>query len=322
LYCNYNAKGGDACWDDAKERASKETAAWPYAWMGDNPDYPLAAGRGSVNGTFAVRDGLKKEVSSKNAWIGLAQPESGGNWQFESMNYQFWSRVGDDGKFEIKNIRPGKYTLSAFVDGAVGEFTKENVVVAAGKPLSLGSLTWNVPHKGKTIAWEIGVPDRTAKEFRHGDDYFHGYVWQNFTKEWPNPLEYTVGKSDWAKDWNYAQSRIMDGDKPVAHRWRIHFNLDRAPAGDATLTLAIASAQRARINITVNDAGKAIECTPAVQGGNALLRESIHAKYCVEYVPIPAAKLHAGENVIELSLANVSGADAHVMYDYLNLELP
>ncbi len=73
----------------------------------------------------------------------------------------------------------------------------------------------------------------------------------------------------------------------------------------------------------VNDERRPLaEVTPSVQGGNALLREGIHAKYCVEYVTIPASRLKAGANVVSLVLANVQAAGVHVMYDYLNLELP
>jgi rhamnogalacturonan endolyase len=73
----------------------------------------------------------------------------------------------------------------------------------------------------------------------------------------------------------------------------------------------------------VNDDSKVLATvTPSVQGGNALLREGIHAKYCVEYVSIPAENLKSGENIITLTLKGARSADAHVMYDYLNLELP
>jgi rhamnogalacturonan endolyase len=186
-------------------------------------------------------------------------------------------------------------------------------------------LIWDVPHHGSRIAWEIGVPDRTAKEFVHGDNYFHGYVWTNFANEFSNPLDYYVGKSDWQTDWNYAQTRYAgpDGTNPVPWKWRIHFNLDAAPTNAATLTLAIASAQRARIDVCLNDDTKVLATvTPSVQGGNALLREGIHAKYCVEYVSIPAENLKAGENIISLIFPGTRAADAHVMYDYLSLELP
>jgi rhamnogalacturonan endolyase len=87
--------------------------------------------------------------------------------------------------------------------------------------------------------------------------------------------------------------------------------------------MAIASAQRARIDVCVNDDNKVLAAvTPSIQGGNALLREGIHAKYCVEYVSIPAENLKTGENVITLNLPGARSDDAHVMYDYLNLEMP
>src|SRR5438067_7697168 len=164
----------------------------------------------------------------------------------------------------------------------------------------------------------------------------------------PNPLESTTGKSEPAKDWNFAQSGYGGGaeaheaegseggeaaagnkdggysTKLVPWKWRIHFNLTGAqPGGDATLTLAIASADRAKIDVYVNDESKPVTTvTPKVQGGNALLRESIHAKYCVEQATIPAGKLKSGENTITLVQTSVNGPGLHVMYDYLSLELP
>lgn len=56
-----------------------------------------------------------------------------------------------------------------------------------------------------------------------------------------------MGKSNWATDWNYAHPHGMQGDKPVPFPWRIHFDLPRAPSGAATLTLAIAGAQHAKL---------------------------------------------------------------------------
>ncbi len=246
LYCNYNSAGADACWEDAKAQSQKELAAWPYSWLKNNPAYPLEAGRGRVSGKFVVHDPLKPRVTGAKAWIGLAQPEPGGNWQFESAHYQFWIKTDADGKFIIPHVRPGKYTLYAFTDGEVGEFSKTNVIVSAGLTNALGDVRWNIIHKGSRIAWEIGIPDRSAGEFRHGKDYFQGYLWQKIPDEFPNPLQYTVGKSDWSKDWNYAQTRYMKNGTESPHRWQIHFKLDRALFGSATLTLAIASAQRAK----------------------------------------------------------------------------
>lgn len=324
LYCNANAGGPPALWQDAKARVRQEKAAWPYAWVQGRSEYPPIGERGGVSGRLVVKDALKPALTAANAWVGLAQPEPGGNWQFESKRYQYWTRAAADGSFLIPAIRPGTYTLSAFTTGAVGEFTRADVKVPAGPATPLGELVWTVPHKGVKLAWEIGVPDRTAREFRHGDDYCHGYVWQNFAREFTNPLEFTIGKSNPAKDWNYAHSGYPSGGPRLAPwKWRIHFRLDAAPRGDATLVLAFASSERGRVEVYANDETRPLATvTPSVEGGNALLREAVHAKYCFETATIPAAKLHAGENVLTLVQTNTAGPGLHVMYDSVSLELP
>jgi rhamnogalacturonan endolyase len=322
LYFN-NAETGDACWADAQEQAKAEAAAWPYAWLANTTVYPLAEQRGGVSGKFVVKDTLKPAVSGANAWVGLALPESGkeGGFQYQSAGYQYWVRAGADGSFTIPSVRPGSYTLYAFTNGAVGEFSKNTVLVTAGQTLALGDLEWDVPHHGTKIAWEIGVPDRSSREFKHGNDFYVPLLYKSFPKEFKNPLEYYVGKSDWTKDWNYAQSYYFDGSKMGPHIWRIHFNLDSAPEGKATLTLALAGTHQARLEVSVNG-GAPVAVPLKNQGGNALVRESDHAKYEVDYVTIPEGKLKAGENTIALTQTDVKSDQASVMYDYLNLELP
>ncbi len=113
-----------------------------------------------------------------------------------------------------------------------------------------------------------------------------------------------------------------DTQKLEPWKWRIHFDLENEPTADATLTLAIASADGARLHIYANNEHQVATVTPAVQGGNALLRESIHAKYCVERVRIPAADLRKGTNTITLVQDRTHGPGLHVMYDYLSLEVP
>lgn len=324
LYCNSDPSGGDACWGDAKAQVIAEKGAWPYSWLTNIPAYPVTKERGAVSGRLIIKDSLKPQLNPTNTWVGIFDPSGGKNWQFDSMGYQYWTKADSQGNFIIPAVRPGTYTLYAFSEGVVGEFSRADVSVSAGGTNILGAVQWDVPHKGTSIAWEIGVPDRTAREFRHGKDYFHGYVWQNFQNEFSNPLEYTVGKSDPSKDWNYAQSWYQSGDQRVPWKWRIHFNIPKVPpSGNATLTLAFASAHGgAHVNVFVNDEGKPMGMvTPRIQGGNALLRESIHAKYCVEYFTIPVSSLREGENTITLEQVRTD-TQTHVMYDYVNLELP
>ena len=292
-----------------------------------------------MSGRFVLKDPLKPNVSGAGAWVGLDQPdpvgdlpvrsrraESGGNWQFDGRHYQYWVHADTNGNFSIPNIRPGTYTLYAFTTGAVAEFSQANITVKAAEATSLGDVTWTVQHPGTSIAWEIGVPDRTAQKFRHGDDYYQPYMWEKFASEFSNPLEYTVGVSNSAKDWNYVQCGYLSGTTWSPWKWRINFNLPNPPAaGNATLTIAYASSYYGRTEIYVNDESKLFKMViPAVDGGNALIREGIHAKYSVERIPIPMSLLKKSANTITL----IQGGGRfdrpffHVMYDYLSLELP
>ncbi len=324
LYLNQADGGPAAATLDAKRRAEVEHSAWPYAWLTGQAAYPPASGRGSVSGRLLVHDAAKPALAGGGAWVGVAQPEAGGNWQFESKHYQYWTRAAADGTFSIPHVRPGSYTLYAFTNGAVDEFSRAKVTVAAAATTQLGDLTWQIVRDRGRLVWEIGTPDRSAAEFRHGNDYFQGYLWTRFADEWPNPLEFTIGRSDPARDWNYAQSGYPARPKgQTPWKWRIHFQLEHLPGAAATLTLAFASAEGARLDVFANSEDHPVAtCTPAVQGGNALLRESIHAKYCFNRITIPAANLHQGANTITLVQTRTQSPQFHVMYDYLSLEVP
>ena len=326
LYCNHDPAGADACWADAKEQAAAEQAAWPYEWLTGNPDYPLAAERATVTGTLDLNDPLKPLLDGAGAWVGLAAPDPGGNWQFESKRYQHWVKAGPGGSFSIPHVRPGTYTLYAFTNGATGEYQHATpVTVTAGQSLDLGTLTWTIPRSGGWLAWEIGTADRDSREFHHGDDYFTPHLYQQFSSEFPNPLEYTVGVSDPATDWNYAHGGYFSGGTSSGWRWQIHFDLPAVPAsGHARLHLAFAGSHYARMHLYVND-----ETTqfgpflyPNHGNGNGLLRQTNLAKYASHVIEIPVSRLRAGSNTITLLQGRSSAVSDHVMYDYLALEMP
>jgi rhamnogalacturonan endolyase len=332
LYCNATTattNAGDALWTDAKAQAAAEQAAWPYAWL-DNADHPGPAGRGTATGRFVITDPLKPSVSATGAWIGLAAPETvAGNWQQQSKGYQYWSRVDAAGDFTIRGVRPGSYTLYAFNNGVVGEYSKTDVVITAGGITNLNTLTWTIVHPGASIAWEIGTPDRTAAEFRHGNEYFKPFLWDVFPAQLPNPLVYTIGTSNPATDWNYAHTAYPTTDASGVTtlgewKWRVDFPLAAVPsAGEATLTVAVASANYARHFLFINDETTAISrLSPRYSGGNAVFRQGIHAKYSVVDIKIPVSKLRVGANSITFSASSVDSIGYHLMYDYIRLELP
>jgi hypothetical protein len=73
---------------DAQAQVQAEITVWPYAWL-TNSDNPADTARGTVAAKFMISDVLKPGLTaSTNTWIGVAQPDPGGNWQFESQRYQ------------------------------------------------------------------------------------------------------------------------------------------------------------------------------------------------------------------------------------------
>src|SRR3954452_12871982 len=132
----------------------------------NHPAYPLAAQRGHVTGRVALSDRQDASATISGAWVGLAAPSP--DWQQQSLGYQFWVHADKDGKFDIPNVRAGSYTLYAFVNGVMDEFRVDDINVKPGSKIDLGELKWTPKRFGQQL-WQIGTPDRTAKEFRHGD---------------------------------------------------------------------------------------------------------------------------------------------------------
>lgn len=314
LYMN-SAESNDALWADAKRKAAEERAAWPLGFI-RNAEYPLAEGRGTVSGRIEASDPQDATASMAGAWVGLAAAAP--DWQQQSDGYQFWSHADADGKFSLANVRPGTYTLYAFTPGVMAEFRRDGVAVTAGGNIDLGKLPWTPVRYGKQL-WQIGTPDRTASEFRHGDDYRRWGLWNQFPKDFPRGVDFTIGKSDERADWNYAQVNVQEGKEWVGTTWRIRFEMPGSPkGGTGVLRLALASAHNAKLEVGLN--GRVIDAfrTPA---DNAVIRAGIHGQYSEQDTFFDAAMLRAGENTITLSQRAGGNAQKSVMYDCVRLEV-
>lgn len=316
---------GDSNWADAQQRAAVEKAQWPYSWL-HHPEYPQAAQRGTIAGKFIINDPFKPAVKGQNAWVGVTQiTNDQGQWQFECKTYHYWVKTDSAGNFSIPNIRPGTYSFFGYTDGEVGEYQLQNVVVMAGAVTSLGNQNWNIPRDKGQLLWEIGVPNRKASEFRLGDfDYCEGFVQDKFRATFSNPIEYQVAAKNWDSALCYAHTSYPDTDSTrVPWKWRIHFTLPNTipDSGNATLTIAYASADHANQFVYVNDETTLFTSYyPDNAGGNAFLRQSNYAKYSVKTLGIPYSKLKAGDNVITLVMASTQAWVNHFMYDYISLE--
>jgi hypothetical protein len=317
---------GDANWADAKLRAEQERSEWPYSWLTNTPEYPLSDGRGNIVGNFSITDPAKPEIDGSNAWIGVTQlnSASGGDWQFESKSYQYWVKTDASGNFDIQHIRPGTYTLFAFKDGEIDEYRMDNVTVTAGGINNLGNINWTIPRNSGNLVWEIGVPNRTSEEFKFGDyEYCEGFTEYTFENNFPNPIEYNVADKNWSDVIPYAHTKYIrsNGNRDAWH-WNFNFELTGSipTTGNAKLTIAFASADYSQFWLYAN--GSTIYQTylnSVPTGGNALIRQSNHAKYGIQTFNIPYNKLKIGQNTLTFLMPSNQNP-SHLMYDYIGLE--
>jgi rhamnogalacturonan endolyase len=314
IYLN-SGRSPDELWADAKATAAAERTSWPYAWL-NHPLYPLAPERGAVAGQIRIVDPQDPSASGANAWVGLAAPRP--DWQQQSNGYQFWVRADAEGRFAIPQVRPGNYTLYTFVAGVMDEFRRDGVRVEKGATVELGTLDCTPVRHGRQL-WQIGTPDRTAREFRHGDDFRQWGLWLKYPEEFPRDVHFTIGKSNERTDWNYAQPTVKTARKPAGTAWTIDFDLPQAPKkGRATLRLALAGATNAELVVLVN--GRAIG-TITTGKDSAMIRAGIHGQYLERDLPFDAGLLKRGGNRITLDQRARGAAQINVMYDCLRLEL-
>jgi autotransporter-associated beta strand protein len=337
---------GTAAWADAQNQGVAEKTALPYSWL-VNSAYQPKAPRATVTGKLVITDALRPGSNAAGAWVGLAKPDNGAenapdNWQFQSDGYQYWVQADASGNFAIPNVQTfgpdgttTSYELYAYssgparlpsgggnTQGSVGEYSTGPFTLTSGTIKNLGTLTWNVPHLGAQLVWEIGIPNRSATEFKHGDEYGVPGLWTNFINEFTNPLEYNIG-TDWTTGINYAHT--VDNMATSPWRWHLNFNLTSINKGTYWLNIAYASPDSRQI-IRINDDSTIFaDFTPdnSDPSQTTVIRQGIHTKYGVAHVAIPWSKLQLGANTITLDHEYHSDhGTAHFMYDYINLEGP
>jgi rhamnogalacturonan endolyase len=273
------------------------------------------------------------------------------DWAHDAKFYEFWTDGAKNGKFTIPNVRPGIYTLHAFADGVLGEFAASNITVVAGQSLDLGKLDWKPVRYGRQV-WEIGYPDRTADKFYKGDGANY-WLWG-----WPlrygdlftNDIIYTIGKSDYHKDWffeevphalsdDWKNSAAKDplnqpfgwmkagtpGDdmwdtvgRGRATTWTIKFNMAKASIGQATLRVALAGADGyGGLAVTVNGQSVGTIRPAATEALRYNTDKGVWHEYSQTF---DATLLKRGVNEMQLTVP-AGEVTSGVVYDYLRLEL-
>jgi rhamnogalacturonan endolyase len=357
---------------DALAQAEAEKAAWPYVWF-KLAGYVPESGRGTVMGKLVIADPGNPHASAAGVWVGLEQQapslKQDCDFQKYAKPYQFWVKTDAEGSFRIPHVIAGSnYTLWAYGPGAAGTFLSQEqrggrapleldvpakpfaVTVTAGRPTDLGTVTWTPSRVGPTV-FELGYPDRKADKFRHGEDYWVpepspklGYptpIWggeREFVLDNPKGLNYTVGASQWARDWSYIIPAPPDAlGKYQPGTGTITFNLRAAPASDAqaSLYLACAGDESGGIVVGVNGAnlgtvsGVRASPNPVTAAGfdppagytdDSAEHFSDHGPFFDQRINFPGSFLHAGTNTLSIEVAGKKGMP-YLMLDYLRLEL-
>ncbi len=327
---------------DAKAQLAREEAKWPYAWV-DVAGYAPPAKRSDVTGQLVLKDaGASGRKYSGVLTVGLSKapyavPAAGGGertleWQNDGKYYQFWSRSSDpSGKFTIPNVSPGRYTLYAYADGVLGEYVKADIVVGdTGGALDLGALDWTPVRFGRQL-WDVGIADRSGKEFREGERYFEPGVQLKYPDLFPAGVTFRPGKSDPGTDWFFAHGPAAKKDTSyeirafsgvigdgAASPYRIVFDMNKAVEGTAVLRFALTTSSATSLEVMVN--GKAAGAVPLAPSDSSLSRHQMYGRWFETWMPFDASLLKKRENVITLTVPAGPMNNA-LVYDYVRLEL-
>lgn len=321
IYAN-QGNGPQALEADAQRQWQQEKTRWPYAWVDDSA---YSQHRGTVSGS--VRLG---SAPATDAWVILTDP--GVAWTAQSKGYAFWTRLDAQGEFHLDGVVPGTYDL--YVSGAdqPRDLLRRALRVKADSDLQLQPLVWPADATWQTL-WQIGRFDRSAAEFRNGNAPRQFELYRAYAEQFPHDVDYRIGSSQPAHDWNYAQWTVYNQHPD----WRVHFALPRAFNGKAQLILGFASSQPAQgqrltdLRISLN--GQELAQIALPKSGTAGYRGSAQdSPYAVRTLTFDAALLNAGDNLLTLRHANGEpfkafvargGGDlpGQVMYDALRLQV-
>lgn len=312
LYVNSGEK--DAMISDANSQAETEKNAWPYSWF-SNDNYPSASGRGTVTGTITLNNDDFK-TTKLQIILADAQAEDPlkqvGGYQYAT---EATSTTGNYA-FRIENIRPGNYAVFAYAlnGDATGTFKSADTYTVSGST-DVGTIVWT-PTKYPVKLWQIGEADHSTSGFKLSDHKRQYGLWDNIIVSdagIPSMLTYTVGTSNPATDWYYAQ--LKDNST-----WTINFNTDQTFTTPLHLTIALAgSSLRPKLAVKMNE--NSVYDASYSKNDAAIYRSGIlSGHYGLLEIEIPANTLKSGSNALTFTLAGGDSGIGGLMYDCIKLE--
>ena len=143
---------------------------------------------------------------------------------------------------------------------------------------------------------------------------------QRWCADFPDGVNYCVGKSDWKKDWNICQPLDLSekGEVLGCSTWTVRFPLDAVPEGGTLLRVDFCgSREGSSVGLLLN--GSEIGNTGPLPENGAMHRYSHCGMWFVRTFRIPAARLLVGENVLQFRLKGTSWHHG-VLYDFIRME--
>ncbi|KAJ1303374.1 hypothetical protein OPQ81_011568 [Rhizoctonia solani] len=334
--------------EDAEKYADPEWNAPFYDSIAPSvPNYVTTSHRGTFSLSINIPVGAKKTIAilSEN---GLDPQDNAQN----TSAYQYWGDVLGDGRLNIPRVKEGTYRLTVYADGIFGQYEEDDIVILAGKTTE-HQAQWVPESAGKEL-WRIGTPDKTAGEFRHGfagdpshplhpQEYRIYWGQWDFPTDFPNGVNYTIGKSDVSKDWNYVHWSVFgpsytrtEAINTNMNNWTINFEHGNRIRENSTgtLTIQLAGAKSSSGNTDVpsgslsnftlqafiNDQGPLNFDVLWYQSSNCAVRSGISCYNIAKKLKFPGSWLKGGWNKMILSLPFKKSA-VYVQYDALRMEL-
>lgn len=249
---------------DAAQYANPEWNAAFYDSIAKHvPNYVPTSGRGQFTAKVVLPKGAKNPIA--------VLAKTGVDFQdnaFDPKALQYWGEIGSDGQVAINRVKADTYRLTIYAEGIFGDYKQDNVVIKAGRRTSV-SVTWKEESAGAEL-WRIGTPDKSSGEYRHGyakdpthilHPPEHRIYWgvYDFPTDFPDGINFDVGKSDVSEDLNYIHWSIFGGRgnsvRPVPYldvnNWTITFDVDERKLRNtkiATFTIQLAGAKTAAGN--------------------------------------------------------------------------
>jgi rhamnogalacturonan endolyase len=290
-YFNKGAQGGSLndLRNDAAKYANPSFAADFYDSIAQHvPNYVPSDGRGSWQAKVNLPKGAIKPIAVLS--------QNGVDFQDnvqDTSAYQYWADINPtNGKVSIDRVKAGTYRLTVYADGIFGDFIVDGVVIEAGKQTDSRVLKWDAESAGKEL-WRIGTPDRSSGEYRHGyapdpthplhpPEYRIYFAAYDFIHDFPNGVNFSVGKSSEAQDFNYVHWSVFGGygnsvrtqqveGQGKINNWTISFDVsskDLKKTSEATFTVQLAGAKTAAGNTDVFNATQLYNDLPFVVSVN------------------------------------------------------